>query len=203
VVWVCAPLSAIAPWIELAAGLAVGLVGAFAESDSTNSPNPVASWRSDRNYAILYGMPLGALFGFGALISFWTPSQLLGESAPESAFGIAFGLTCWATFGIYSSLTWNVSAAAVQLARKWDTPPRLMRFLDDARERSVLRTVGPVYQFRHARLQDRLAATEVGYNEPACTDCSETSGFDAEFPSCVESNADTVEVSADLPESSA
>jgi hypothetical protein len=34
----------------------------------------------------------------------------------------------------------------------------LMRFLDDARERNVLRTVGPAYQFRHARLQDRLAA---------------------------------------------
>jgi hypothetical protein len=33
-----------------------------------------------------------------------------------------------------------------------------MNFLDDARERNVLRTVGPVYQFRHARLQDRLAA---------------------------------------------
>lgn len=32
-----------------------------------------------------------------------------------------------------------------------------MRFLEDARERNVLRTVGPVYQFRHARLQDRLA----------------------------------------------
>ena len=32
-----------------------------------------------------------------------------------------------------------------------------MRFLEDARKRDVLRTVGPVYQFRHARLQDRLA----------------------------------------------
>jgi hypothetical protein len=34
-----------------------------------------------------------------------------------------------------------------------------MRFLEDARERGVLRTVGPVYQFRHARLQDLLAAS--------------------------------------------
>jgi hypothetical protein len=33
----------------------------------------------------------------------------------------------------------------------------LMHFLEDARARHVLRTVGPVYQFRHARLQDRLA----------------------------------------------
>jgi hypothetical protein len=32
-----------------------------------------------------------------------------------------------------------------------------MWFLEDARDRNVLRAIGPVYQFRHARLQDRLA----------------------------------------------
>jgi hypothetical protein len=32
-----------------------------------------------------------------------------------------------------------------------------MRFLDDARERNALRTVGSLYQFRHARPQDLLA----------------------------------------------
>jgi hypothetical protein len=37
-----------------------------------------------------------------------------------------------------------------------------MRFLEDAHDRNVLRTVGPVYQFRHARLQDRL----VGQDRP-------------------------------------
>lgn len=46
----------------------------------------------------------------------------------------------------------------VQVTRQWHTPIHLMGFLDDARERNVLRTVGPAYQFRHARLQDRLAA---------------------------------------------
>ena len=40
------------------------------------------------------------------------------------------------------------------------TPVRLMRFLEDACSRSVLRTVGPVYQFRDARPQDRLAIQE-------------------------------------------
>jgi hypothetical protein len=40
---------------------------------------------------------------------------------------------------------------------RWRTPLRLVRFLEDARDRNVLRAVGPVYQFRHARLQDRLA----------------------------------------------
>jgi len=45
----------------------------------------------------------------------------------------------------------------VPLAIRWHTPARLLRFLEDARQRDVVRTVGPVYQFRHARLQDRLA----------------------------------------------
>ncbi len=39
-------------------------------------------------------------------------------------------------------------------------------FLEDARERGVLRTVGSVYQFRHARLQDQLATT---YTRPPTT----------------------------------
>ena len=60
-------------------------------------------------------------------------------------------------FGLVFPRTWTVALAFAQLAMRWHTPVRLLRFLDDARERDVLRTVGPVYQFRHARLQDRLA----------------------------------------------
>jgi hypothetical protein len=44
-----------------------------------------------------------------------------------------------------------------------------MRFLDDARERNVLRTVGPAYQFRHARLQDRLAEVTAEMAAPQLT----------------------------------
>jgi hypothetical protein len=38
-------------------------------------------------------------------------------------------------------------------------PLRLLSFLDDARRLGILRQAGPVYQFRHAKLQDRLAHT--------------------------------------------
>ncbi len=50
-----------------------------------------------------------------------------------------------------------LAMACVQHRVKSGTPVRLLRFLDDARGRHVLRTVGPAYQLRHARLQDRLA----------------------------------------------
>jgi hypothetical protein len=37
---------------------------------------------------------------------------------------------------------------------------RMMRLLEDAHRRGVLRKAGPVYQFRHARLQARLSLAE-------------------------------------------
>ncbi|MFJ9733601.1 hypothetical protein ACIRU2_10770 [Streptomyces sp. NPDC101169] len=49
------------------------------------------------------------------------------------------------------------TAAAPQLPAREGTPVRLMAFLEDARRRNLLWTTGPVYQFRHARLQERLA----------------------------------------------
>jgi hypothetical protein len=49
--------------------------------------------------------------------------------------------------------------ATYQLARQHRLPRRLMPFLDDAHRLGLLRTVGPIYQFRHADLQDHLAAT--------------------------------------------
>jgi hypothetical protein len=67
---------------------------------------------------------------------------------------IAAGLTA----GLGRTASYSVWPAFVQLAVGWRTPVRLMRFLDDAHHRNVLRAVGPSYQFRHARLQDRLAA---------------------------------------------
>jgi hypothetical protein len=38
-------------------------------------------------------------------------------------------------------------------------PRKLMPLLDDAHRLGLLRAVGPIYQFRHAELQDHLAAT--------------------------------------------
>ena len=80
------------------------------------------------------------------------------------AFGLLGGLVADSEPGGAIALTlfpdiWLASVAFAELAMRERTPVRLMRFLEDARERNVLRNVGPVYQFRHARLQDRLAGT--------------------------------------------
>jgi hypothetical protein len=62
-------------------------------------------------------------------------------------------LTLWLGFA------WpRFAMARFWLAACGHLPWRLMRFLDDAHRRGVLRQVGAEYQFRHARLQDHLAA---------------------------------------------
>ena len=43
------------------------------------------------------------------------------------------------------------------LAFRGKLPRKIMGFLDDAHRLGLLRTVGSVYQFRHAELQDHLA----------------------------------------------
>jgi hypothetical protein len=54
----------------------------------------------------------------------------------------------------------------VQLWRSDLAPWWFLRFLEDARTRNVLRTSGPEYQFRHARLQHRLADAVTSSNPP-------------------------------------
>ena len=94
---------------------------------------------------------------------------LLRAFLPALGVGLMAGLGV----GIAYPQSWPSSLAFAQLAVSDRTPVRLMRFLEDARSRNVLRTVGPIYQFRHARLQDRLAsqksATGQGPTEPRPT----------------------------------
>jgi hypothetical protein len=98
-----------------------------------------------RHFTVELGGPFGGL----NLPLAW---GLLGGLSGALLFGLIGGLSAIVTFG-----TWPTTLASLELAYRWHTPVRLMRFLEDARGRGVLRTVGPVYQFRHAQLQDRLA----------------------------------------------
>ena len=143
----------------LVAGVMPGLRDALADPD-VSSLSPLASWRSDRRYALagglLFGFGLGLPVGLlGGLIA-GIAAGLLPGLAYGLLFGLAIGLVAGLGFGLVNSHTWSSSLASAQLAMRWRTPVRLMRFLENACERGVLRTVGPVYQFRHARLQDRL-----------------------------------------------
>lgn len=141
--------------VALALGLAFGLAGGLvtglaagltADPDSNSSLSPANSWRNDQEY----GLVLGILTGLVTGLVTWLVTGL--------AFALSVGLIVGLWYGLKSSEAWPVSLTAVQLAIKWHTPVRLMKFLNDAHHRDILRIVGPTYQFRHARLQDRLAA---------------------------------------------
>lgn len=84
------------------------------------------------------------------------------QSEAALLFSVLFlGLFVGIAVMLFISGTWVASCAFAQLALLWGTPVNLIWFLEDARKRDVLRTVGPVYEFRHARLQDRLAGGAV------------------------------------------
>jgi hypothetical protein len=131
------------------------------EDYDTTRGTPRAAWRNDQRDGLWWGV-VGMMIGAGV-------AAVLGI-----VFGIMFGLGVLVVFGLLFAVlypgTLPQRLAFVQLRLRYGLPLRLMRFLDDAYERGVLRTVGAVYQFRHARLQDRLAiavATSTGSDEPA------------------------------------
>lgn len=138
------------------AGLCFGvMVGVARPITNVDVPtDPAASWRRDRwrgvSMAVAYALPLGLELGI--------------EHA--SGHGVLAGAVAGAGFGLPIAIAgmmamcdcWRAWLAFVQMHLHGGFPVNGMRFLADAHARGILRTVGPLYQFRHARLQDRLAA---------------------------------------------
>ncbi|MFI9011806.1 hypothetical protein ACIGNX_31670 [Actinosynnema sp. NPDC053489] len=127
-----------------------GLVNGVLSSSDLRTTGPVGAWRRD----ITGQLALGAVMGAAVWL-------------------LTFSLSGWTsalTFGLLAALLlsspWNAALAQVYFALRYRTPLRLLRFLDDARSRHLLRTVGPVYQFRHALLQDRLAGANMPTSAP-------------------------------------
>ncbi|MFE9244686.1 NACHT domain-containing protein [Nocardiopsis sp. NPDC006938] len=125
--------------------------------------SPVSSWREDRSLNLVRGVVWGMVFGFGGGV-------LFGLFAGPW-WGVTVGFFFAHIFGTRLVLSRNDHSAwpsyvvaTYYLAWKRRLPRRLMAFLDDAHRVGLLRTVGPIYQFRHARLQDYLAQT---YREQA------------------------------------
>lgn len=167
----------------LVSGLSVGLasgalaLAAFGIARSTelekSSLGPVDVWRHDRNSGFIIVLAQGLLLVLLAVLvaRLWPglASGLASRLWVALAVGLiaglvmATGLTVMAKYvGIDAispgSAVVDTGLAAVQLAVLRKTPLGLIEFLEDARSRHLLRTVGPVYQFRHATLQARLAA---------------------------------------------
>ena len=142
----------------LAFGLAGGLQGTLAVGIAAGLGVTLALWRSAAvMVGLARGLAIGTASGLAAgLVVGTTDGRAIGLTSSLTA-GLTTGAVLGLAGGFMYARTWPATLAFAQLAVRWRTPVRLMRFLEDARDRNVLRTVGPVYQFRHARLQDRLA----------------------------------------------
>ncbi|MDQ0938304.1 hypothetical protein [Streptomyces sp. V1I1] len=161
-------------------GLLAGVVGGFVtglsnrSADSRTPIDPVSCWRQDRQYTLTAGIAgglAGSLIGGSCL-------GLLAELTDHRIFGLidgflsgialvtVGGLLLSLALSLVGSVTWRAFLASLQLRRRNEAPVRLVKFLSDARERHVLRTVGPVFQFRHARLQDRVEEAFTAGNRP-------------------------------------
>ena len=121
--------------------------------DST-SLDPVASWRANRHHALVSVLTLWLLCG--AFIGLTAPWK--SPTAAELVTGIVVSLAFSLTLGLLTHKVYVVALGCLQLSLGARLPLRLLRFLEDARVRGVLRTAGIYYQFRHARLQDQLSA---------------------------------------------
>jgi hypothetical protein len=145
-------------------GLFYGVANTFTEQQRYL---PVFGGSFDLALALAGGLAgaLMGLFTFGRLggVVYAFAAAAMGGMVFPAGGRLSEGLVEGALFGLGAALlvlpgrAWGVFAAGrLLLALRGQLPPRLMSFLDDAHQRGVLRQAGAVYQFRHARLQDRL-----------------------------------------------
>lgn len=166
----------------LAVGLAAGLISAVlramarhADVDES-SLGPADVWRHDRNAGLVF-LPASALMvGLVAMfmamfvpgLASGLPPRLLVVLLVWLIAGLVLGLAVTlvakrmgTTANSPGAAAFETALDAVDLTIRHRIPLRLIAFLEDARSRHLLRTVGPVYQFRHATLQDRLAQPDL------------------------------------------
>ncbi|HZB32484.1 MAG TPA: hypothetical protein VE465_20165 [Streptosporangiaceae bacterium] len=118
------------------------------------SASPWAGLRTDRAATLVLPLAVtlcvGIALAVGASVSnaaYW-PLDIFTEAALAvgTALNLALRASAWFRFVVARCL----------LAARGRLPWRLVPFLDDARERGLLRRVGPVYEFRHPLLLDVL-----------------------------------------------
>ncbi|MEV6039929.1 NACHT domain-containing protein [Nonomuraea sp. NPDC052116] len=127
----------------------------------TASTSASSAWRADRNLtlarilaaAYTYAVTVFALI-FGVVF--------FGDVWEAISLGLAVGGVGAFLGGLVGGLlsgrhhAWL--ACSITLLTQRHLPRRLIPFLDDMHRLGLLRTVGPLYQFRHAELHDHLAA---------------------------------------------
>ncbi|MBZ4017459.1 NACHT domain-containing protein, partial [Streptomyces purpurogeneiscleroticus] len=153
--------------VGLGTGIAFGAMMCLnTPADAIRAPSPRSVLGDDRTVSGIRavvetlgsGVLCGALIGHPQFrISVDIETALFFGLGSGLAVGLAGRFASRFQTGLAASAWAWYSASHCWLALRGRLPWRLMRFLTDAHRRGVLRQTGAVYQFRHARLQDRLA----------------------------------------------
>ena len=146
--------------VGVTVGLTVGLlewIQAPVQAESASTPS--SSWRADRTLTLIRTIAAGLAAGPTVGL---VGGHALAPMLPTFALAVALavGLTFAFTVGLGEGnhRAWVAYVIAIRfLAHRRLLPRDLLAFLEDAHRLGLLRTVGPVYQFRHAELQDHLA----------------------------------------------
>jgi NACHT domain-containing protein len=151
----------------LTVALVFGLVFGLAEWAKTPLTNerpqtPIVTFHRDLQLAYFYslvcGLVVGSVIGLGFGFGAGPEGGLVGALAVGLVAALVVGLAVGLAAGLRQSSGQHLVTVAV-LRAQHRVPLRLLTFLDDAHRLGLLRAAGPVYQFRHAKLQDRLART--------------------------------------------
>ena len=160
---ISAPLGAVLSWMSF-----------VARPDPTQrAGSPLASYYADRYVArlntltvliatgLLFGPLAGIFIGIALEVGFADIAAVAVSPWMDLLYGVIFtllyGLPIGLAIGLVRSPSPAVALATIWLALRRQLPLRLMLALDDAYRLGLLRTVGSIYQFRHAALQDHLA----------------------------------------------
>jgi hypothetical protein len=151
--------------LSLAMGIGLGIEDGLnlwidAPTDVTRAISPWTVMRDDRRAALARALLVAPLAGLGAGLTTAFADGPAAGAAVACAMTVAFAVTD-RMVGLASSSWGHFTLARAWLAIRAELPWRLMPFLADAHDRGVLRRSGAVYQFRHARLQQRLAQTSL------------------------------------------
>jgi p-aminobenzoyl-glutamate transporter AbgT len=158
--------------IGLAGGLVVALViGSIRAGRQMSERNtPTRLWSNDLRAALTAGLVFAAASWLlivivaatafvrngPAAFSSWHDIDL-SEAAPFYLAFLSFWILLWLVAGLAASQVGLLAVTATIMRLRRGGTIQMIRFLEDARGRQVLRQAGATYQFRHARLQDRTA----------------------------------------------
>ncbi|MEU4678887.1 hypothetical protein [Micromonospora sp. NPDC023737] len=151
--------------IGFTAAMKVGITGALAVGVSFGIAFGLREWarrplavphRASPAFTLRWDLASAALVLAATVVGVGVSFGVPFGAAYGVSFGLSIGLSV-ATASRQPSVTYVVAKCHLFVSRR--LPWRLMGFMEDSHRLGLLRQVGAVYQFRHADLQDRLAAT--------------------------------------------